>query len=426
MWPPAGRGAVVRGTGRANRRSYMIERGMRSFVVLAVALATGCQDFTTLEEACHDVVPGEGSINNADAVRGVNRANCYRRLAGLGRGRVQKHVQAATEAHAKYVEDNQPDIARIEYEHSAIPGYTGYDAFDRLDAAEYQFDDTTFDMGLWELSYFFEEGGPSIDTMIDAMADDPYTRQILLQPSWRAAGLDTSSYDADLGIGFLNMLVVYDYPANQRAENPVVYPKDGQTGVPPAVFVDDASDPLCNQVVGYPVTITVGSVEASRGGVGAANPYSLEVLNAALIGPSGPVPVDVRAPGDADRLGGDLVYTIALYPRAPLEEGAEYTVDAVIQWVDGEKDVQSSFRTASSTPDFTGLDVLCLEDFTQTDTTTTAPTGGGGGTTGGGTGGGGTGTGGTGGTGGNTGEGTMPGAFMGPRVRVLEPGARAR
>ncbi|MFT4624625.1 MAG: hypothetical protein ACI8PZ_003284 [Myxococcota bacterium] len=393
------------------------------FTSLIVALTlVGCQDFTSLEEACHDVVPGEGSINNADSVNGLGRVNCYRRLAGLGRGRVQKHAQAAVESHVKYVEANQPDFDRVEFEQSTVPGYTGYDVFDRLDAADYVFDNTAFDMGLWEFSFSYPaEVFTGMPDMIDYLAADPYTRQIFLQPSWLASGLATSTYEPEFGIDFMNLVVVYEYPATQRAENPVVYPKDGQVQVPTSHLVDDPTDPLCGQLVGYPITITVGSNLAPRGGLGASNPYGLEVLNAGLHGPDGPIPVDVRAPGDTDRAGTGLVYTVAITPKEELSPGAEYTMDAAIKWIDGDKDVSATFRTASAAPDLGDpADVFCIEDFV---TTTTDPTPGGG--TGGGTGSSTSTTTTTGtGTGSGTGGGTEPGLFRINTGLTRVPGAR--
>ncbi len=386
----------------------------------ALILLAGCQDFETLDDACHSVVPGEGSIDNASAVQLLNRTNCYRRFTGLPRGRVQKDVQAAVESHGDYVEKNSPTFDRIEFEQSAVPGYTGYDVMDRLDTAGYAFDDTSFDMGIWELSVLDnQESLDDLDAFIDGLADLPFTRQIMLQPSWVASGVDVSTYDEELGLGLFNLVVVYEYPATQRAQNPVVYPTDSQVGVQTGVVISDVLDPLCGQTVGYPITITVGSATAGRGGLTSPNPYALEVVNASVHGPDGPIPVAVRAPGDTDYDAG-LLYTAAVIPLQELEPDTEYTLEAKLEWVDGDKDVTVTYRTASKRAELMEPDaVVCLSDLTgaTTETATTDPAGGGGNTSSTGGGGGGT---------TNTGEAGTPGAFRHEVVRSIMPGARVQ
>jgi hypothetical protein len=351
-------------------------------LLLLIANLLACKNFTTLEEACHDKVPGEQHVNSNGEIDAMWRINCYRRLVGLPRGRINKRVQEATENHMSYLKKNQEELidgASFFRENNGWPGFTGVDVQGRLDKVEYEWDGSPTGWGIWE-HIWLDEFTKSKDR-IDFWAHDPYSRETFLQPSWVDGGYAQSPIFGSGQIGYL--VIFYDFPAPQRADRPILFPKDEMEQVPPTYLSYDSFDPLCGQELGFPITITVGSDNATGGFGSSSNPYDLKLDFASLHGPDGAVKLDTRQPGDGKNPGGFLLYTVAAIPLTPLKPNSWYTFEAAITWNVGEKDVSASFKTAAKTkrplPPF---DPFCL--YVDPDASTDDGTGGGGGTTTGG------------------------------------------
>jgi len=75
------------------------------YLFFALAMC-GCRpEFATVDEACHDHVPGQANETDV-AIDVFHRVNCYRRVARMARGSTDHRMSAAAEAHARYVEEN--------------------------------------------------------------------------------------------------------------------------------------------------------------------------------------------------------------------------------------------------------------------------------------------------------------------------------
>ena len=302
-------------------------------LLAAGALLIGCRpEFDTLEEACQDSVPGSSKAPEA-AMEAVGRGNCYRRLAGLAPARVDDQYSAAERAHARYAENNGLSGG---VEDSTRPGFTGELAWNRLEAQGYDLPED-FESGyhFWTLEVP-SVGQPS--TEIDAWMGHWLTRQVLLQP-----GVVDSGYGRSGGITAYGNLS--EFPSNDRVDQPVVYPKDGQVDVPYSVVNGFASEIIDeNAVVGYPITITVSSAELGSDPQD-SNPYSLVLLDQQILDEQDRlVPVYEIQPETTPQ---PFPYTVALVPEEPLEPNTTYRVFARVSWVDGIKNVEATFTTGS-------------------------------------------------------------------------------
>jgi uncharacterized protein YkwD len=304
------------------------------FFALAVC---GCRpEFATVDEACHDHVPGQARESEV-AIDAIHRVNCYRRVARMARGSVDYRMSAAAEAHARYVEANGVP-GDFTTEEPGQPNFSGATPFDRIEAQDYDLGEGyAQSIGFWE-GVFYRQEDPA--THADEWMEDPYSRQGVLQPAWKDAGYGISATYAVLDI-------LYDFPTSIHIVNPVLYPADGQEDVPTEVvwWVEDGVVPL-NRTVGFPVTITVGS-DVADSDLYHDNPFDLILLDSTIEGPDGEVSHYVLVPESTPYA---LLFTVALIPRDPLEPDTEYTATARVNWNAGSaKEVTTTFSTAADT-----------------------------------------------------------------------------
>lgn len=325
---------------------------MRILLPLApTLLLLGCKpEFTELSEACHEKVPGARPIDNEDAVEFVHRTNCYRRLAGLWRGKLDKTVQEAVENHLDYVLTHRPWETGESWfvEHPDRAGFTGTDVFERMRNLDFHFEDPT-GWGVWEFMWL-DHGLPP-DRIVDFSMPDPFWRQVFLQPDWRdGAYADAVHPDTGLHLGYGTMF--YAFPTYERENNPVVYPRDGQVEVPWTYRSIDPFDSIFpHGDVGFPITVTFGDGTVTRFNPSAANPYNIELVEASLRGPDGRIDLHlILPPGDT---ANDLLrYTLVAVPLEVLEPDSRYVFEAEVRWgQERHKKVRSEFFTAK-TPDF--------------------------------------------------------------------------
>jgi hypothetical protein len=316
----------------------------RAEVWLGLGLAGCAPNFESLDEACLDVLPGERHLQVPSVL--LDRITCYRRFVGLAPGKITRGAQRAAASHASYLEINDivdEDVSSEELfnEDPNLAGFTGITVWDRLEDAGAIDTESTVGIGIWNV---FLSDVTEVDP--DEHLADPYFRDVAFQPLWIGAGyaeLDTVLGDT---AGYMNM--TYAFPPGRRIYNPVVYPKDGQTEVPLAwVPYGHASDPMSAQtIVGYPITITVGSDTVTGG----TNPFELRVLSATLTGGrQGSIPLIEVLPGSYP--WGQMQATVILAPVVPLFPDVEFTLEAEIEWNIHKRKISTTFTTRSDDGD---------------------------------------------------------------------------
>jgi len=320
-------------------------------IVFPALLLLGCKpQFTELGEACHEKVPGAARIEAQEAVGLIERANCYRRLAGLYRGPLDRTVQEAVENHLAYVVEHRPWETGTSFfqEEPGRIGYTGVDIFQRMDSLGFEFGDIT-GWGVWEFAWLDVDLPP--DDVVDYYMPDPFWRQVFLQPDWHDSGY-AEAVDEETGTLISYGTLFYRFPTSERENSPIVYPRDGQVDVPFSYRSIDPFDSLYEMgEVGFPITVTFSDSTVTRFDPMAENPYDIQVKTASLRGPDGELDMRVvMPPGDS---AGDLLrYSLVAVPLAPLAPDARYVFEAEVSWgMERRKTVRSEFRTAR-TPDF--------------------------------------------------------------------------
>lgn len=312
------------------------------FVAIGVA---GCSPyrFETVDDACPETLAGESHLE--PGTEGLlTRIACYRRFEGLAMPRITGGTQDAVTAHAHYMEINgildpeSPNYATtvgdLFFETPGLPGFTGASAIERL--IHFQAIDPTASLGLWDV--VLPHGGARL---ADETVLDPYTRDVVFQPLWYAVGYAVVDVPVQKA-GYLS--AVYSMPPNSHVQHPIVYPRDGQDGLPASYTpFGDPADPMSEvPVSGFPITVTVGSFEAGSG----ENPYDLHPVSASLVGEEGEIQLIVVPPGSYP--WGPMVGTIAYAPYEQLVPGHTYEFDARIRWnaYPNGKDVHSTFTVA--------------------------------------------------------------------------------
>lgn len=315
--------------------------------VLGLVALAGCYpDYPSIAAACPETVGGE-ELAPVESVPFLRRLSCFRRYVNLEDSWIGADAQEAAAGHANYLEVNglldpaapgfQPFLDWTAQD-VGKSGYTGGDPFTRLRTAGAV---GLEDIGMWQVLLPRED--LATPQTVDDLITIPWIRDALFQPVWRGAGIglvDTSDG------GYAYMDIVYTLPPAVRVHNPVVFPKNGMLGVPtsyrPWAAPDDPT--VVKDLMGFPITITVGAWEAGFG----ANPYNLVLNDAALVGPSGELVVVTGGPGLYS--WGVNQATIVIVPLEPLEPFTTYTLDATISWSALQlKGVSTTFTTNDGT-----------------------------------------------------------------------------
>ncbi len=293
---------------------------MHRIAVAMVALAGCIPDFETVDEACKDPAPGDQHASEEGAAA-VARINCYRRFVQLTRARVDPLVTAANDSHLGYLINNDVVTGAAyddfyEYD-STLPGYTGYDVFERLDHTGYEFPDPLA-AGVQELYFYADISGAEL---VDRVFHVPWVRDIFYQPQVDASAWAERPWFDNTRLGIFT--VTYRFPSQTRVYSPIAYPKNGQLDVPTtytaigAYLLGDVK--VDGREVGYPITVTIGSDYASP----IENPYSLVADSTSIVGPLGEVE-HVQLPVDHA--------TLTLVPLEPYEPGQIYDVEVEMHW----------------------------------------------------------------------------------------------
>lgn len=278
-------------------------------------------DFVSVDDACPDGVdPGDPTASD-DAVAAWSRAACYRSRLGLPLGALDARLDTAAQAHAGYMAVAD-ELGHQETDASNVD-YTGEWPWDRADAAGY-----TGWTGVSETVAY----GSDADQAVDDWMGTLYHRIPFTMPEWDAVGFG-------LAEGYASMTFATPFPGQGSAV--VLYPSDGQTGVPGGFSSDSESpDPVPGaDEVGTPITLTVS---ATSTGDDPQNPYDLELLDASLSGPDGDVPFTTLTPTTDP----DLIFAVGLVPEAPLAADSAWTATFHVRWRGGETTVSTSFGTS--------------------------------------------------------------------------------
>lgn len=265
--------------------------------------------FTVVPGALADLPPPDGPSLAAAAE--VNR---WRREADLRPLRLDRSLDAAAEAHARYLLAHPAEGLGA---HNEAPGETGFTGVEPQERGAF------FGYPWWSYGediHFITDHRQAVRDWVDSV----YHRLPILSPSAQDVGY---GFAADrrgavnvLEVGATGPLTPGDNPgeplAMQEAGPVIVYPAPGQRDVPTHWDGNEVPDPyrLFPGVgpAGYPVT-----VQFDRGQV-----QSTVVDAASLVDDAGqPVPLNVLSSANDDHIGPN----VALLPTTDLQPGRRYT-----------------------------------------------------------------------------------------------------
>lgn len=305
-----------------------------------LAFGLGCVLPESLDDACPKRVLGTADGLEAIAEEIMLDIQCHRRFVGLPAGRVTSAARLAADSHATYLDLNGVFISGADDLYSEDPGlrgFTGEDLEARFEAAGALGLDTQY--ATWELVI------PDVTVGLKELFTSPYLRDPLFQPGWLGVGISTVPNPAtDSMAAYLNVL--YAMPSGRMINTPLVYPRDGQTDVPLSfVPSTDQSDPLADVgTVGFPITVTVGSLEGDAD----VNPYVLTILSASLVDLDDERPVELITLEPSIYAGVVVRSTAIFAPAEPLTTDHSYEFEAELEWNMGKRKVRTAFRTGTA------------------------------------------------------------------------------
>lgn len=315
------------------------------FVGVVLMALMGCvPEYGSVDEGCEGGLPGAGTLGDASADT-LERVNCYRRYLGLAGFGVDGNVQAAVQNHVDYlvvnkvlgdeVEEDGVRRSKLIEEAPGQTAYTGTTPFDRnVATGSIANEDVLSPAMVW--GWFLHEASMSGDELIA----NPYVRDMVFQPTVTGVG-----YAEAVMVGSKRAYfdVVSRIPSGVRVSSPIVYPKDGQTGVPTSwtdVYAT-VGEVSASGTIGFPITITISGQEVSDD---VFDPFGIEVVTATLSTEDGRnVPVLLDVPELIRTTV--LRTTVIIAPREPLEENTTYVVDAEIDTKAFPYTVRSTFTT---------------------------------------------------------------------------------
>ena len=257
------------------------------------------------------------------ALEALMRANEHRAMMNLAPGSLHPLLNQASQAHADYMACNE---VISHQEDAGLGGFTGEWVWDRIDAAGYVLE------GGRSWSEVIADGYSATDA-IDGWVNSVYHRIPFTMPYWVDVGFGlTDHYSA--------MTFVTPYPDGPRTA--VIYPVDGQVGVPVDFNSDwEIPDPDPDrEIIGYPISVTVAAPDA---GDADADPYDLRLVDAALFGPDGAKLELVTIDPETD---GYLYTMVAMWTETPLAANTQYEASMTVRWDGSEQTLTTTFTTA--------------------------------------------------------------------------------
>jgi hypothetical protein len=251
-------------------------------------------DLETIPSGCPAPPPGM----TQDAVEAIEEVNRIRRSAGLGCIEQVPEIARAAERHCQYYVANTGScIARPHREASDCASFVAETFGDRLRLAGYRGHPS------FEVMAYVGHGRTSVHLWLDSV----WHRIPLLSPDVQQAGYGAAGRCDTLDFGIAT-------PGAARPRD-VVYPHDGQTGVPRSFSGREAPEPPpppAGWPSGYPVTLYAAGLRVHE--------HDLRID-----GTETPLPHELLTPEDP-RAAGLLLDEITLYAHRPLAPRTRYRV----------------------------------------------------------------------------------------------------
>jgi hypothetical protein len=250
-----------------------------------------------LAPATECVAPPEGT--NKEAVEAFERVNAYRKAAGLGCTTFSPEIAQAADDHCGYYTANKGKgmcTANPHREVMSCDKFRGEKMSNRLKAASYS------GMSAYEDMTYVGDGSKAVDMWVDSV----WHRIPILSP-----------WVGDVGYGGAKACDTMDFAWSKVPSDgpPVMYPYDGQTGLPRSW--DGATEspalpkPPRGWPSGYPIMLYMAGLEVTS--------------HALLDGEGKRVDHTFLAPGDKDSLG-ILLNEFAMYAHERLDKKTTYKV----------------------------------------------------------------------------------------------------
>jgi len=386
------------------------------FLLPAVTLSAGCQEFFTIDEACHPKGNFRGkNVMPAAEAAATDRMNCYRRLAGLQRvGTVQELYDAAAGVtnYAQLNPEVYDDFNALDFlaQQVALPGFTGSTVDERLGQANYVRFSSSGEY-IQELVGIYDPADDSLVTTIDNGITAHWVEEQWLTPSvidfaisevtldeaWWEQAAEAGQWEARFNITsediptearFFYAITISEAEPFEHTDEPIYYPKREQTDAAatyaynPVYKVDEVTGDLDPYAFGAPVFIAyvspnAGATVTTGTGTGAAtsntsgqlNPYDQKVEHASIHGPEGPIETVVFNPGSAENPENWLgildqfgFLGSGIYPTEPLQPNTLYTVYYNMTTVDGPYNDFWEFTTSNEAVTTTAAQTAARRD----------------------------------------------------------------
>ncbi len=283
----------------------------------------------------HDDLPGATQLRSQEiaapsvsgdvASDGLTWMNFRRQQAGLAPLTRDPVLDHAAQAHAEYQLLNQ----RIAHEEDpAKPGFTGFDAPKRLQAAGFPLASSTLADGEVIAATAVADGFAAADGLVTAI----YHRYLIFEPRFTSAGAGAATRPGAYSWLTVNMVAPHQSTGLGSAQL-VVWPHPGQRSIRTNFYSNqETPDPVPHHdEVGYPV-----SVHADFSSVLKVQRFTLRERDGRLLAVR-------QLDSDTDR--DTPPSAAAIIPLLPLRAGTEYDVE-FMGTVDGQSVIrQWSFRT---------------------------------------------------------------------------------
>lgn len=307
-----------------------------------MTVLASCAEYATLDDACPKRVPGQASVSNEAALEGLSRLGCYRQYVGLKQGSHSDSLQELVDSHAAYVAFHGPPEPQLHVQVPGEEGYTGLNVLERIRGVDLDIRPAQdgIERTYWDLHFVGTQG--KAERVIDRWMDDPMVRSVLLHPGWLGGGLEMVDYLPEGSetegevLTYTNLLAAIDSPSAVTLQRPLVYPRDGQTGVPTGRWIVQGDDAYCGERLGYPLSVLVvedGTPDSA---------LELVVEGASLHGPDGAVAIEERRGWAYGDEWSEITNQVVFQPLEPLAPRETYTFEAALLWRgDGERETIS-------------------------------------------------------------------------------------
>ena len=231
--------------------------------------------------------------------------NTVRQTLGLKPVRWSEPLEEASQAHADYLARQGFDAPSFHKESPGRPGFTGVNAWNR----DLAFGWPTPEAGEVGIEWSLPTENP---TVMSDLIDTVYHRLSVLSPNLTAAGTGQAAQRHSAVV----MDVGYGY--DEGLPLAIVYPYEGQPGVPTSWVDIESPDPVGSGLggrYGYPVTVDFPTADR------------LDVAKVRLSLHGRGVPVIVDSPGVGDAAPNQ----IGLVPEHVLKPNSRYTVTVRVQ-----------------------------------------------------------------------------------------------